>query len=64
MTVVYYLHSVLKERVHHLRTVAERDRGDSPVPTAIIIAGLAAAAVALTATASTLASGWMAKIAP
>lgn len=64
MAVVYYLHSVIKERVDHLRRAGERDRGDSPVPTAIIIAGLAAAAVALVATASTLASGWMAKIAP
>lgn len=64
MSLVYYLHSVVKERVDYLRTQAERDRGDGPVPTAIIIAGLAAAAVAVTATAASLASGWMAKIAP
>lgn len=64
MSLVYYLHSVVKERVDHLRTQAERDRGDGPVPTAIIIAGLAAAAIAVTATAATLANGWMSKIAP
>ncbi|MCW6003112.1 hypothetical protein K1W54_00735 [Micromonospora sp. CPCC 205371] len=64
MSLVYYLHSVVKERIDHLRTQAERDRGDGPVPTAIIIPGLAAAAVAVTATAASLASGWMAKIAP
>jgi hypothetical protein len=64
MTVVYYVHSLIKERIDHLRTAGERDRGDSPVPTAIIIAGLAAAAGAVVLAATTLANGWMAKIAP
>lgn len=44
--------------LHRLR--AESDRGDSPVPTSIIIAGLAILAVAVVAWAVARANGFMA----
>jgi hypothetical protein len=50
------------ERLVRLRAATERDRGDSPVPTAIIIAGLAAAAGAVVLAASGLVDQFMGSI--
>jgi hypothetical protein len=52
-----YLHVALSTRLAELRR--EGERGDSPVPTAVIIAGLVTAAVAVTAIVSTKATAWM-----
>ncbi|SCL38031.1 hypothetical protein GA0074692_4871 [Micromonospora pallida] len=52
-----YLHVALSTRLAELRRDGER--GDSPVPTAVIIAGLVTAAVAVTAIVSTKATAWM-----
>jgi hypothetical protein len=49
-------------RIALLRAPGERDRGDSPVPTAIIIAGLAAAAGAVVLAASGLVDSFMGSI--
>ncbi|BCB86157.1 hypothetical protein [Phytohabitans suffuscus] len=49
-------------RIALLRAPDERDRGDSPVPTAIIIAGLAAAAGAVVLAASGLVDSFMGSI--
>jgi hypothetical protein len=53
---------ILMERLVRLRAATERDRGDSPVPTAIIIAGLAAAAGAVVLAASGLVDQFMGSI--
>lgn len=58
MSVLAYLHVVVTERLRALRS---SDRGDSPVPTAIIIAGLAVLAAAVVAWAVATANGFMAK---
>lgn len=47
MTVIYYLQAALTQRLAELRRPEESDRGDGPVPTAIIIAGLAVLGVAV-----------------
>lgn len=60
MSVLVYLHVALTERLHQLRAPDQRDRGDSPVPTAIIIAGLAALAGVVVAWAVATANGFMA----
>jgi hypothetical protein len=52
----------LWERIARLRGPGERDRGDSPVPSAIIIAGLAAAAGAVVLAASGLVDSFMGSI--
>jgi len=52
----------MRERIARLRDPGERDRGDSPVPTAIIIAGLAAAAGAVVLAASGLVDRFMGSI--
>lgn len=49
----------LYHRVGRLVPPRERDRGDSPVPTAIIIAGLALLALAVVAWATARANGFM-----
>jgi hypothetical protein len=60
MGVIAYLHTALVLRLAELR---ERpDRGDSPVPTAIIIGGLAVLAAALVVLATTAVNNWMGKI--
>jgi hypothetical protein len=41
MDMHHHLAAVLAVRLHELRRDGEADRGDSPVPTAIIMAGLA-----------------------
>ncbi|MDG9672433.1 hypothetical protein [Micromonospora sp. DH14] len=60
MSIISYLHVVLTTRLAELRRDGER--GDSPVPTAVIIAGLVAVAMAVTALALTKANNWMEKI--
>ncbi|MGC4810406.1 hypothetical protein ACLQ29_07770 [Micromonospora sp. DT228] len=57
MSILSYLHVVLTTRLAELRRDSER--GDSPVPTAVIIAGLVAVAIAVTALALTKADNWM-----
>jgi hypothetical protein len=54
------VHVALSSRLAELRD--ERDRGDSPVPTAIIIGGLAVLAAAITVLATNSANEWMAEI--
>ncbi len=48
MTLIDYLHTALVLRLAELRGTDERDRGESPVPTAVIIFGLVLAALAVT----------------
>ncbi|HEX8629510.1 MAG TPA: hypothetical protein VF755_15195 [Catenuloplanes sp.] len=62
MSVFIYLHLVVTERLRDLRAPERRDRGDSPVPTAIIIAGLALLAAAVVVWAGTTARGFMARV--
>jgi len=57
MFAIVYLHVALKARLAELRHDGER--GDSPVPTAVIIFGLVAVAMAVTAAALTAANDWM-----
>ena len=55
MSVITYLHAALRARLAELAG----DRGDSPVPTAVIIFGLVAVALAVTAAALAAANNWM-----
>ncbi|MGC4807940.1 hypothetical protein [Micromonospora sp. DT233] len=57
MHLIAYLHVALTRRLAELRRDGER--GDSPVPTAVIIFGLVAVAMAVTAIALTKANDWM-----
>ncbi|MEV4117631.1 hypothetical protein [Micromonospora sp. NPDC049645] len=57
MSILSYLHVALTTRLAELRRDGER--GDSPVPTAVIIAGLVAVAMAVTALALAKANNWM-----
>ncbi|GAB3187235.1 hypothetical protein FHX75_12897 [Micromonospora palomenae] len=57
MQLIAHLHVTLAARLAELRR--EGDRGDSPVPTAVIIFGLVAAALAVTALVMTRATDWM-----
>lgn len=59
MSVIAYLHTALLIRLAELRRDGTRDRGDSPVPTAVIIFGLVAAALAVTVAVSRSVSDWM-----
>jgi hypothetical protein len=59
MSVIAYLHTALLIRLAELRRDGARDRGDSPVPTAVIIFGLVAAALAVTVAVSRSVSDWM-----
>ncbi|MEV0155393.1 hypothetical protein AB0H57_16855 [Micromonospora sp. NPDC050686] len=52
-----YLHAALSARLAELRHTGER--GDSPVPTAVIIFGLVAAAIVVTGLVMTRATDWM-----
>lgn len=52
-----YLHVALVARLAELRRDGER--GDSPVPTAVIIFGLVAAALTVTALVASRAENWM-----
>jgi hypothetical protein len=58
MSVFTYLHAALRARLAEL----SGDRGDSPVPTAVIIFGLVAVALAVTAAALAAANNWMSAI--
>ncbi|SBT53782.1 hypothetical protein [Micromonospora narathiwatensis] len=57
MRLYTYLHVAVTSRLAELRRNAER--GDSPVPTAVIIFGLVAVAMAVTTLALTRANDWM-----
>ncbi|MBM0238742.1 hypothetical protein JNW88_19220 [Micromonospora sp. ATA32] len=57
MHLIAYLHVALTTRLAELRQ--EPERGDSPVPTAVIIFGLVAVAMAVTALAMARANNWM-----
>ncbi|MEV4198632.1 hypothetical protein [Micromonospora globbae] len=57
MPLITYLHAALTARLAELRRHGER--GDSPVPTAVIIFGLVAVAMAVTAAALASANDWM-----
>ena len=57
MSVIHYVHATLAARLAELRRDGER--GDSPVPTAVIIFGLVAVAMAVTAAALAAANDWM-----
>ncbi|MGN9811804.1 hypothetical protein ACTMSW_20890 [Micromonospora sp. BQ11] len=60
MSVIHYVHATLAARLAELRRDGER--GDSPVPTAVIIFGLVAVAMAVTAAALGAANDWMSNI--
>ncbi|RGC68986.1 hypothetical protein C5N14_10560 [Micromonospora sp. MW-13] len=57
MHLIAYLHIALTTRLTELRRDGER--GDSPVPTAVIIFGLVAVAMAVTGLALAKANDWM-----
>ncbi|EEP72750.1 hypothetical protein MCAG_03077 [Micromonospora sp. ATCC 39149] len=57
MHLIAYLHVALTTRLAELRRDGER--GDSPVPTAVIIFGLVAVAMAVTGLALAKANNWM-----
>ncbi|MEW2386212.1 hypothetical protein AB0873_29590 [Micromonospora sp. NPDC047707] len=57
MSLITYLHVALVARLAELRRDGER--GDSPVPTAVIIFGLVAAALTVTALVAARAQNWM-----
>ena len=59
MYLVNYLHTAVMLRVAELRSAAQKDRGDSPVPTAVIIVGLAVIATVVTGLALAAADNWM-----
>jgi hypothetical protein len=59
VTVLAYLQVHLLHRLDELRRPAERDRGDNPVPTAVIIVGLAILAAAVMTWAYNTADGFM-----
>ncbi len=52
----------LAARRHTLLAVAERDRGDSPVSTAVIVAIIAAGAVIVATAIIGVARGWVSNI--
>ncbi|MDI5939196.1 hypothetical protein ABUL04_28610 [Micromonospora harpali] len=60
MHLIAYLHVALTTRLAELRRDGER--GDSPVPTAVIIFGLVFVAMAVTALALARANDWMSNI--
>ncbi|MGB2570408.1 hypothetical protein ACPFP2_18435 [Micromonospora citrea] len=57
MQLLTFLYVATVARLSELRR--EADRGDSPVPTAVIIAGLVAAGITVTALVATKAKAWM-----
>ena len=59
MQVVHQVAAMLTAWLSQLRTDGEDDRGDNPVPTSIIIAGLAILAAAVVAWAVAKANGFM-----
>lgn len=59
MRAVYRIYTRAALRLHRHRRAASADRGDSPVPSAIIIAGLALIAVGLVAFIWNLVDGFI-----
>lgn len=59
MDVLYRIHIATSARLRELRRAAGADRGDSPVPSAIIIAGLAIIAIGVLAWLVTYVEGFM-----
>jgi hypothetical protein len=59
MALIYYLHAEVRRRISHVNRPENRDRGDGPVPTAIIIAGLVLLAAAVLTWAVGLVEGYM-----
>jgi hypothetical protein len=59
MTLIAYVHATLASRWREMRTAEESDRGDNPVPTAVIIVGLAVLAAGVMAWAFNLAGTFM-----
>lgn len=59
MHALYRVHAALSAGLRRLRRDPVPDRGDSPVPTAIIIAGLALIAIGVLAWLVTYVSGFM-----
>jgi len=59
MALIAYWHTVAMERLRTAWRSVEDDRGDNPVPTAIIIVGLALMAGLVVAWAMTTAQGFM-----
>jgi hypothetical protein len=59
MAYLAYLHAVASQRLRILNSGGEGDRGDNPVPTAIIIVGLALLAGLVVAWALTTANTFM-----
>jgi hypothetical protein len=59
VAVIAYLHVHLLHRLDQLRRAEERDRGDNPVPTAVIIVGLAILAAGVMTWAYNTAGGFM-----
>ncbi|MEU2612269.1 hypothetical protein ABZ570_11895 [Micromonospora sp. NPDC007271] len=57
MRLYTYLYATVTSRLAELRR--DTERGDSPVPTAVIIFGLVAVAMAVTTLALTKANNWM-----
>lgn len=55
-------YTAVATRLHEIKERAADDRGDSPVSTAIIVAVLATAAVAIAGVIAAAASSWAAKI--
>ncbi|MEV4753691.1 hypothetical protein AB0J86_01040 [Micromonospora sp. NPDC049559] len=62
MAVIAYLYSRLADRLRQLGR--EPDRGDNPVPTAVIIVGLAILAAAVVTWAYNTADGFMDRVVP
>ena len=60
MSLISYLHVVLTTRLAEVRRDGER--GDSPVPTAVIIFGLVFVATIVTGLALSKANDWMTNI--
>ena len=59
MVYLAYLYTVATQRLRTISSGGEGDRGDNPVPTAIIIVGLALMAGIVVAWAMTTADGFM-----
>lgn len=62
MALLTCLYATVLQRLEELHRPGESDRGDSPVPTAIIIAGLAVLAAGILTVAATAIDDWTALI--
>lgn len=59
MKPILYLHTAIAARWAELRSADERDRGDSPVPTAVIVLGMVVIAMAVTTFVFARTQGWL-----